>query len=668
MILNYQSLKKLSNAPVFWVVLSLALVTSPHMSRFPIWSILLISILFLWRLFCINHEHWLPPRWLLVIISIASFIGIFLTFGTLIGKTAGSVLLSVLLAIKLHESISRRDYMLLIFLSFFIIVTNFLFSQNIPMVIYMMFIAIILVISMISINQDSAPLDLHYKLKFSVKLLLQSIPLMIIMFMLFPRISGSLWQLPNEKQSALSGLSDTMSPGNISNLIQSNSVAFRVKFSDKIPAQKNLYWRAIVLWYFDGNTWETGNQNISQQATLYTISKDSIEYTVTLEPHQKNWLYALDMPSKVPDSVNYTNNYNLRAKHRINSLYQYEISSVMEYIIQHKITPWEKSSGLKIPLNTNPKTIQMGNKLSQQYDSNEDIVNHVLELFNKENFHYTLRPPLTPGFNSVDQFLFDTRRGFCEHYASSFTLLMRAAGIPARVIMGYQGGTVNPLNQVMTVRNSDAHAWSEVWLENKGWVRFDPTAAIAPQRIERNLEAALDPLESLPFHMQINNGLIRDLLFYWDAADNQWNQWIVGYDQEFQRHLLEELLSRKVDIADIILLMVICFTLMMLILALFIMKPWHYQKIDPVVKIYNRFCKKLSARGVYREPHEGPIDYRQRVISAFPEQRNSVELITRLYTKLRYEAISNEKQLEQFRYQVKKFKPGKISMENKYRK
>jgi len=523
----------------------------------------------------------------------------------------------------------------------------------------MIFAAIVLVIGMISINQDSAPLDLNYKFKFSVKILLQSIPLMLIMFMLFPRISGSLWQLPSEKPSALSGLSDTMSPGNISNLIKSNSVAFRVKFRGTIPQQQNLYWRAVVLWYFDGNTWEIGMQNISQLATLYSLSDDIISYTVTLEPHQKDWLYALDMPFNVPDSLIYTNNYNLRAKHKIDSLYQYEISSVMEYIIQAKITPWERSSGLKIPFNTNPETIQMGNKLSRQYDSNEDIVNHVLELFNKENFHYTLRPPLTPGFNSVDQFLFDTRRGFCEHYASSFTLLMRAAGIPARVVMGYQGGTVNPLNQVMTVRNSDAHAWSEVWLEDKGWVRIDPTAAIAPQRIERNLEAALDPSESRPFHMQINNGFIRDVLFYWDAADNQWNQWVVGYDKEFQQRLLEDILSRKVEISDIILLMVISFTLMMLILALFIMKPWYYQKLDPVVKIYNSFCKKLATKGVCRKPYEGPIDYTQRVIRVFPEQRNSIELIIRLYTKLRYEAISSDRQLEQFRYQVKKFKPGK---------
>jgi len=247
------SFAQLSNSPVFWVVLSLAIVISPHLSRFPAWSIILIIVLFAWRLLCIRHTHWHVPKWLLVIISIITMLGIYLHFETLAGKTAGSVLLSLLLAIKLHESQSQRDYMLLISLSFFIIVTNFLFSQSIPTVIYMLFATIILIMSMLSIFQGSVNLTLRHKLKFSTQILLQSIPLMLIMFVLFPRTSGPIWQFPEEKQQAISGLSDTMSPGNISSLIQSNAVAFRVKFDDEIPAQSDLYWRAIVLWYFDGN-------------------------------------------------------------------------------------------------------------------------------------------------------------------------------------------------------------------------------------------------------------------------------------------------------------------------------------------------------------------------------------------------------------------------------
>jgi len=658
--LSLKPLSNLNNSPVFWVVLSLAMVSAPHLSRFPAWSVALIIILFIWRLICINQKNWLPPRWALLVISISSFVGIFIFYGTLVGKTAGSVLLVILLAIKLHESQSKRDYMLLISLSFFIIVTNFLFSQSIPSVIFMVVAVIVLIISMLTINQGNANININYKLKFSTKILIQSIPLMLIMFFLFPRISGPLWQLPEDKQTAITGLSETMSPGNISNLIQSNAVAFRVKFDGAPPEQNKLYWRALVLWYFDGKTWEPGKYNRSPIATLHTASNEKVNYTVTLTAHNKKWLYALDLPSAAPKGIIYTRNYNLRSRKNINNLYQYKVSSVLDYFNKSDISTWENSAGLKKPLNSNPKTLQLGKNLSQQYKNNEDIVNHVLQHFNRENFHYTLQPPLTPGFNSVDQFLFETRRGFCEHYASSFTLLMRAAGVPARVVLGFQGGTINPLNNMMTVRNSDAHAWSEVWLAKRGWVRVDPTAAIAPQRIERNLNAALDQSETRPFHMQINTGFIKDVLFYLDAIDNQWNLWVVGYDKKFQQRFLENLFNKKIDISESIIIMVSSFAALLLILAILILKPWKKQKLEPEVKIYNEFCKKLASKGVYRESHEGPVDFAKRAKIALPESAPSIELITQLYTRLRFEAKHNERHFQQLREHVKRLKLRKV--------
>jgi len=220
------SLKKLNEHALFWVVISLALVISPHLERFPAWSILTIGILLLWRF------------------SLAAFMGIYSDYGTLFGKTAGTLSLSILLAIKLHESHNRRDYMLLILLSFFIIVTNFLFSQSILMVVFMVLSAIVLIFSLLSINQGSASLNFKYKLKISTTLFFQALPLMLIAFILFPRISGPFIELPDEKQSSRSGLGDKMTPGNISNLIQSNALAFRVEFENTIPKQHDLYWRA----------------------------------------------------------------------------------------------------------------------------------------------------------------------------------------------------------------------------------------------------------------------------------------------------------------------------------------------------------------------------------------------------------------------------------------
>ncbi len=654
------ALRQLSREPVAWVVFSLILVISPHLPRFPFWSIILISILFIWRVVCIKHKKWLPPKWLLIFITLVSSAGIFFHFGTLFGKTAGSVLLSILLAVKLHESQSRRDYMLLISLSFFIIVTNFLFSQSIFTLIFMLSIVIVLVMSMISINQDYAPVSISQKFRLASKLLLQSIPLMLIMFILFPRISGPLWKLPEEQHSATTGLSNTMTPGNISELIQSNAVAFRVKFSTPIPLQQQLYWRALVLWYFDGRSWEQGRQNITPAPSMYIAGKTT-DYTITLEPHQQHWLYALDIPTKVPSKINYTRNYVLEAQKKVTSLYQYSVSSALNYNIQVEMSLWEKSAGLKFPPQANPQTIALGRELARQYQQPVEIVNHVLQLFNQQEFHYTLKPPLTLGFDPVDQFLFQTRRGFCEHYSSSFALLMRAAGIPARIVLGYQGGTLNPVNQVMTIHQSDAHAWTEVWLEKRGWVRVDPTASIAPQRIERNLEAALEAGEQRPFHMQINSGIIKDMLFYWDAVDNQWNQWVIGYDSVLQKKFLETALSHRVDLSEIILLMVLSFMLGLIAISLYIIKPWKKEQRDPIVEIYHKFCKKLSSSGIERMPYEGPLDFSVRATAQFPAQKNTIQLITRLYIRLRFQSTNNPRQLEQLRQYTRKFRPEKQS-------
>ncbi len=654
--------KSLPQQSVFWVVLSIALVITPHLPRFPLWSVFLIAALFIWRLLCIKHVRWLPPKWLLLLIIIVAAWGLFMHFGTVFGKTAGSVFLSLLLAVKLHESRSRRDYMLLIALSFFIIVTNFLFSQSIPTVLFMLLSVVVLLMSMIHINLphdtngNISSLSHRDKLKLASRMLLQALPLMLIMFVLFPRIPGPLWQLPEEKNVAVSGLSDRMTPGNISALIQSSAVAFRAEFDNQRPPQPQLYWRALVLWYFDGRSWERGKANPTLQASIEPLA-EPISYRITLEPHQQDWLFALDMPLQVPENISFSSNFELKAGEKINSLYQYQLASVPEYIIQPQLSPWERSAGLKIPADGNPMTRELGQQLAQQYTEPQQIVSQVLAMFNAEDYHYTLNPPLTPGADSVDQFLFQTRRGFCEHYAGSFALLMRAAGIPARVVLGYQGGTLNPLNQVVTVRQSDAHAWVEIWLEQQGWVRVDPTAAIAPQRIERNLNAALDINEMRPLHMQLNNGLLQELVFYWDAMDNQWTQWVIGYDDKLQQALLNRLFNQKLPFAEIILYMVISFMLMLLVISLFIIRPWKRPRLEPLQRSYQQFCNKLAKRGVRRQDHEGPLDFAQRAAQQLPQQAASIELISRLYMRLRYQPASSERLLTQFQRLVKKFRP-----------
>lgn len=645
--------------PLHWVILSLLLAVSPHLLRFPAWASALILALCGWRLLSLSYPRLALRQWMLIIIMLPTAAVIFLTYGTLFGKTAGSLLLSVLLAIKLHECHKRRDYILLIGLSFFIIVTNFLFSQSLLTVAFMLLLVQVLIMSLISINDEGAQIDLKQRTTLASRLLLQSLPLMLLLFVLFPRISGPLWKLPEEQQTAVTGLSDSMTPGNISSLIQSNAVAFRVEFESETPPQKQLYWRALVLWYFDGRTWEQGKTNLTPWPQIEAID-DYVTYTITLEPHNEKWLYGLDMPVEVPSDLRYTNEFLLRTRKPVSHLYQYTLTSALSYQIQPTLSPWEKSAGLNIPTVNNPETFALGQQLAKTYQQPRKIVQQVLNMFNQQNFHYTLNPPPTPGFDSVDQFLFETRKGFCEHYAGSFALLMRAAGIPARVVLGYQGGTLNPLNRVMTVRQKDAHAWTEVWLNGEGWVRIDPTASIAPQRIETSLDAALSPEEDRPLHMQMNSGLMRELMFYWDAIDNRWNQWVVGYDHQLQQDFLKAMFNQDVSFSDLVILMVSGFLITLLIIVLLIVRPWRSTTdVDPVVRLYQRFCQKLARHGLIREQHEGPIDFCQRAVRTLPEQKDSITLITRLYTRLRYAPDPQERQLQQLRQLVSGFRVSK---------
>ncbi|MDQ1362789.1 MAG: protein-glutamine gamma-glutamyltransferase [Pseudomonadota bacterium] len=646
-------LHTITRDPVFWVILPLALVIIPHLQRLPLWMPALIVLLFAVRLGAVIQPALMPRKFWLFVVAVFVSIGTVMHYGTLFGKAAGTAILICLLGIKLLESCSTRDYMLLIALSFFIIVTNFLFTQNIPTALFMLCTVVVLVMSLITLHQGSAALDLRWRLRAASRLVALAIPLMLVMFILFPRISGPLWHLPDDALSGRTGLSDTMTPGNIAQLIQSDELAFRVEFSSNKPAQDKLYWRALVLWQFDGRSWKPGKQNENTRPTLEGFG-NPVGYTITLEPHDKTWLFALDMPKQVPANAQYNNNFLLRSKDKITSPYRYSLQSFLEYRIEYELSRWENNAGLTLPPDSNPRTVQLAQQWRTRFDNDEDIVRHALQQFNRQNYVYTLQPPPTLSANPVDEFLFESRRGFCEHYASSFTLLMRAAGIPARVVLGYQGGTVNPVNNVLTVRQSDAHAWSEVWLQNRGWVRVDPTAAIAPNRVERNLDSALGADEIRPLYMQIDNSVLRQMKFYWDAIDNRWKQWVIGYGPKLQQQLLQSLFNRDIHYSEMTFMLMTAIGAITLLLAWLSFRSKTIAETDPAQKLYNRFCKRLARQGVPRARSEGPLDFARRAAQQFPSQQPAIDLITKIYINSRYRSQVQADQIEKMKILIRK--------------
>ena len=648
-------LNQLIQLPISWIVLSVLLVALPHMQRQPGWISLLLIGLLSWRLLLVFLPRFKPPKFLLFGLIFLSVIGILFHYGTLFGKTAGSAFLLLLVGAKLMEGQQRRDYMLVMALCFFIIVTNFLFSQSIPVLGLMLISLVVMVMALIKITSHEAPVENRQVFALSVRLVAISLPLMLVMFVLFPRIPGPLWNLPNDARGGRTGMSDTMSPGNIANLIQSGDVAFRVDFDGDIPPQNQLYWRGLVLWAFDGRTWERGKTNLNPHPTMEGFG-GHVKYTITMEPTDQKWLFILDMPSTVPDGVFYTRDFTLFSKKTIDSLRQYQLASYTHYRIEKRLSRWEREAGLQIPSSSNPKTVALGQQWRANYKTPQDIVKHALQYFHQQPYVYTLQPPLTPGYDPVDQFLFDTRRGFCEHYASSFTLLMRAAGVPARVVVGYQGGTLNPVNQVLTVSQSDAHAWAEVWLEGSGWLRVDPTAAIAPERIEKNLNQALGKEAYRPFYMRMDTGLLRDLKFYWDAMDNRWNEWIIGYGPELQKQFLEMMFNKPMHAADMVLYLMLGLALLTLLVVMWLFKPFAREKQDIMERCYRRFLEKLQSKGIEKYAYEGEQDFCVRASQALPEYRHQIQRVSKLYISWRYRSKSSPRYGEMMKQATRRLK------------
>jgi len=637
---------------VSYLLLSLSMVAAPHAFYLPWWIIALASALLAWRAY-LGYAHLaMPNRWLLFLAAAAATLGVFITYRTIFGREAGMALLVIMLGLKFLEARTLRDAVLLIYLGYFLVITNFLRDQTIPTALYMLGCTLVITATMISLNYARTEPLFRAQLRMAGVMLAQSVPLMVVLFLLFPRVPGPLWGLPQDILSGVSGLSDTMTPGSLSKLTLSDAVAFRVKFESTIPRLRDLYWRGPVMWNFDGRTWSASR--FFYNTPLSETTGQEVSYEVTLEPHNQRWLFALDIPGKVPPFAFIGGDFQLYANEPIKNRIRYDMKSRFNATFGLSESRSALRRALQLPPGSNPRTAEFARSLREKYTDDAAFVEEILKLFRNQNFFYTLEPPLL-GENPVDEFLFSTRSGFCEHYASAFTVLMRAAGIPARVVTGYQGGEINDFGNYLIVRQADAHAWSEVWLEKRGWVRIDPTSAVSPLRVDSGISAALSRSDPLPIMVRGDFELLRQLGLSWDFVANSWNQWVLGYSPERQLWLMS-----NVGIADATWqkLTAILFLLGGVIVAVFtvlVLRQMRGRIHDPVKVAYLRYCDKLRRKGLPRAPSEGPADYARRVQQARPDLAPAVAGITRLYVALRYGAQSGAALLRELQTRVKQF-------------
>ncbi len=674
-------LNKLQNPKVkpaaFILLAGLLLVCVPHFSHLPIWLSLVMLSLLVWRSCYELQLCPIPGKAILFILTVMLITGIVFSYHTIIGRNAGSAMLLGLLCLKLFEIKSYRDVFVIINLALFSIVINFLFNQSIIVAVTMIFAVLFLFTALISYQHNykklseiqPVPIPViksneknHFSLAF--KMLVQAIPFAIILFILFPRVDGPLWGLPEDAFSAQTGLSDNMSPGRISKLSNNTSVAFRVKFDSVTPPPPDkLYWRGPVMWNFDGYNWTApSNERLAMHNFQFTALGDKTRYTITLQPHNKYWLFALDIPATLPPNSIFSADMQVLSRSRVQKLKQYTLDSYTKYQLP-AINRLPMDQYLKLPANkpSNQQLSKSRDLISQLKDHSnpQNTVNNVLNYFATQNFYYSRQPPLLYD-NPVDEFLFETKRGYCEHYASSFTVLMRLAEIPARVVTGYQGGEINPIDQFMTLRQSDAHAWSEVFIKDKGWIRIDPTAAIPPGNIENTEDALrINSTQKKPDKLFKKSWLteqIKQVRFAWDAVNNRWNQWVLGYNNKQQKALFTALGIKEISWQGLSQLLFSFLAVLTAILAYIVFSNKTKESTD-TQRYYAKFLRKMAKHGLDKEATEGAINFAERAAIRFPQYKSSIDKITTLYQQLRYDKFSDEKLLL-FQKFVNSFKPG----------
>ncbi len=636
------------------ILAMLALLAAPHLLRMPLWLGALVLSLGAWRSLAAQRTWAMPRPWLRNLLTVLCFGAIYAHFRTFNGHHAGVALLLGMLAMKLTEMNQRRDYLVVIYLSYFLLVTHFLFSQEMLMLPLLLLGALAVTMVLIEVNHPQGGLPLRLLARLGGLLMLQSLPLMLVFFLLFPRIPGPLWGLPSDPGDAISGLDETMDPGGISNLSLSDEVAFRVRFDGPVPPAGQLYWRGPVLEDFDGRSWRVSRNADFPRAVTARYLSDTLSYEMQLEPHGKKWLLALDLPqAPLPANTELGPDLVLRHRYDIRSKMLFRLNAVTDHRVEEDILPYVIRRNLQTPPEINPRARALAAGWRAQAGDDEAVIRAALAHFRERPFTYTLQPPPLFNDNLIDEFLFDSQRGFCEHYASAFTFLMRVAGVPARVVTGYQGA--GPNGDYYIVRQSDAHAWSEVWLHGRGWVRVDPTAAVAPDRIEFGLGRSLPQGEPVPGLARPGRDLLIRLRLGWDQVNEAWNRWFLAYGPELQRDFL-----RKLGLPSLrAMLLALTLSTIALLIGVGLWAGRQYRdraESDAVLRLWRRYLARLRRAGLKPRASEGPRDLTERVALQRPAWATAARGVGELYVELRYAGTHPDPlRLREFRQRVRRF-------------
>jgi len=641
------------------LVLACSMVLAPFTQYSPLWVNITAILLTGWRIWITLRGTALPAKWQITLIACTLIVGVYLHFHTWLGKDAGVAFLIILVCLKMLELHARRDAVAVLFVCYFLLVGQLLYSQSLLTGLYLLLCTALLVSTQIAFQYHQLVPSLFVRLMGGFKMVGIAVPLTLILFLFFPHIQGPLWGTQQGNSNGVSGLSDFMEPGNVAELALSDQIAFRVQFKQPPPPSSQLYWRGIVLDTFNGKRWSISSAPATVSIAT-PVQGTSVTQDIILEPHNQRWLFGLDQPAYLtalngtPIAGNDTQFSTLtrfgemRSATVINDRIRYSIvsylsnsgaseSSTTGTPPSHSERIELQNNALQLPAGFNPMTLRWSQQLRAQSNDPIQLANQVLHFFREQPFRYTLSPPEL-GVNQIDDFMFGTQAGFCEHYASAFVVIMRAMRIPSRVVTGYQGGEINPIDQLMTIRQSDAHAWAEIWVEPRGWIRVDPTAAVAPSRVERGINGSF-PNRNLSGLLNFNQqgwagNLARQFRAQWDALNSGWNLWVLNYNLGKQLNLLSFISGiQNPQAAQLGMAMMIGASLTVGLLSLFLLVRKPPQ--SPLDRVYQKFCRHMRLLGYPRMVHEGPYDYCQRLQPVFPDKAELVDFLA-LYSECRY--------------------------------
>lgn len=658
---------QLSRNGLFWVLFAFAAVVALHLEHLPAWVTALGALCVLWRI--LEYRGAVPfPPWPLKAVLVASCLtGLALTYSSLLGLEPMLAMLVAGFGLKLLEMHRKRDAVVLVYLAWFAAAMSCVFTQDIPDFILVLLSFTITTAALVSINQPKARGFSPGPSLLASKMLATAVPLMLVLFLVVPRL-GAFWSIPVPKHQARTGVSDSMAPGEFSELVGSDELAFRARFHGEVPARGQLYWRGLVFSEFDGREWTQAdfygpNRPVLDRTDFSNVERsgDPVSYTLTMEPTYRRWLFSLSTPASAETGVLRMRDSRLYSASRISLRRNYEMRSWLDYRLEPlELHPYRERLERALPAGFNPETVRIAREWARETPDVEALILRVLGLYNR-SFVYTLEPPRL-GTHTVDEFLWEARRGFCEHFASSFVFFMRAAGHPARVVGGYLGGEVHPSENFVTVRQYDAHAWAEVWIDGRGWVRVDPTAAVAPERVEMSLADLFrddggflsgNPLSLMRFR---NFGLVNWFVLQRDYLDYVWGTWVLGYDKR-QAEFLESLLGRVTSLRLGLLFLSAAALTLLPYLAVRLLQR-RRERPDPRDALIRQFCRKMERAGLPRKTGEGILDFARRIAAERPRAGPEALAIANAYAIQRYEERQSPRADELGRM-VRRFNPSK---------